>query len=114
MELRIARKKVMACKIKISVILFGLLAALILPAALHAEPGFAGSRPLAQDVFVPSWALKRYDLTQLAVASMVVGASSTTIRATSWRSVGSIGSVSKESRQIAGFSKATTTSKGCL
>jgi len=58
---------------RIFVVMFSLLAALFLPAPLRAEPALTSYQPLAQEVFSPVWALEKHELTQVAVASLVVG-----------------------------------------
>ena len=59
---------------KIFVIILNLLAALFFSAPLRAEPTLASYQPLAQNIFLPVWALEEHELTQMAVASLVVGA----------------------------------------
>jgi hypothetical protein len=58
---------------KIFVIMLSILAALFLPAPLRAEPTLTGYQPLAQIHFLPVWALEQHELTQRAVASLIVG-----------------------------------------
>jgi len=60
-------------KKKISVIMFSLLAALLVSAPLRAEPIKISYQPLAQNIFLPVWALEEHELTRKAVASLVVG-----------------------------------------
>ena len=58
---------------RIFVVMFSLLVALFLAAPLRAEPALTSYQPLAQEVFSPVWALEKHELTQVAVASLVVG-----------------------------------------
>jgi len=58
---------------KIFVIILILLAALFFSAPLRAEPTLASYQPLAQNIFLPVWALEEHELAQMAVASLVVG-----------------------------------------
>jgi len=57
---------------KIFVIILNLLAALFFSAPLRAEPIEISYQPLAQNIFLPVWALEQHELTQMAVASIVV------------------------------------------
>ena len=57
---------------KIFVIILNLLAALFFSAPLRAEPIEINYQPLAQNIFLPVWALEKHELTQMAVASLVV------------------------------------------
>lgn len=63
----------MAFNTEIFALLFSLLATLVFPASVRAEPALSSYRPLAQEVFYPVWALERHELTRSAVASLVVG-----------------------------------------
>jgi len=74
MELSLARRSVVKSNNKIFVIILNLLAALFFSAPLRAEPILTGHQPLAQNIFLPAWALEEHELTQMAVASLVVGA----------------------------------------
>ena len=58
---------------KIFVIVLILLAALFFSAPLRAEPTLASYQPLAQNIFLPVWALEEHELAQMSVASLVVG-----------------------------------------
>ena len=58
---------------KIFVIILILLAALFFSAPLRAEPTLASYQSLAQNIFLPVWALEEHELAQMAVASLVVG-----------------------------------------
>ena len=58
---------------KFFVIILSLLAALFFSAPLWAQPTKTSDQPLAQNFFFPVWALERHELTQIALASMVVG-----------------------------------------
>ena len=57
---------------KIFVIILNLLAALFFSAPLRADPTLASYQPSAQNLFLPVWALEKHELTQMAVASIIV------------------------------------------
>jgi hypothetical protein len=73
MELSVSRRSGVESNNKIFVIMFILLVGLLISAPLRAEPTLTSYQPLAQNIFLPVWALEQHELTQMAVASMVVG-----------------------------------------